>query len=301
MSTMDQKILDGLFRDIVKFNSSSQTSLVTLQAIIKAIGSLECDDDIFPAQIKEVCTIITNSQPRMFPIDNLIMLLENELEKNDYFREKGIAIMKSAAIEIIEDLMERLKFDLRELANHGLEHINDGDFIVLHAVEEPVELLLPEASKMGKEFEVLILRQEPVKTGRIIKIMKKNNIKYTVIPEWDLIHHFDKVTKLFIGAYAVTVDGKFVSDSGTSNIVSECHIHKLPIYLFSPVLEITSTLSEDQNIFLKEEPKYASGIDYTLISHSSDLVDLDLIDHVITDKGEIKKSKLNSYCIDQLK
>ena len=149
MSTVDQKILDGLFRDIVKFRSSSQTSLVTLHAIIKGVESLECDDDMFPAQIKEVCSIITNSQPRMYPIDNLIFLLEKELKKNDYFREKGVTVMKSATIEIIEDLIERLKFDLRELANQGHEHIDDGDFIVLHAVEEPVELLLPEARKMG--------------------------------------------------------------------------------------------------------------------------------------------------------
>ena len=89
--------------------------------------------------------------------------------------------MKSATIEIIEDLIERLKFDLRELANQGHEHIDDGDFIVLHAVEEPVELLLPEARKMGKEFEVLILRQESVKTDRVIKIMERNDIKFTVI------------------------------------------------------------------------------------------------------------------------
>ena len=118
---------------------------------------------------------------------------------------------------------------------------------------------------MGREFEVLILRQEPVKTNRVIKIMEHNQIKFTVIPEWDLVHHFHKVTKLFIGAYAITADGKFVSDSGTSNIVSECHIHKLPIYLFAPILEITPTISGDQNIYLKEEPQYSSGVDYTLI------------------------------------
>jgi translation initiation factor 2B subunit (eIF-2B alpha/beta/delta family) len=183
------------------------------------------------------------------------------------------------------------------LANQGLDHITDGDFIVLHAVEEPVELLLPEAKKMGKEFEVLILRQEPVKTDRVIKIMEKNRIKFTVIPEWDLIHYFNKVTKLFIGAYAITADGKFVSDSGTSTIVSECHIHNLPIYLFAPILEITSTISNDQNIYLKKEPKYASAIDYTLISHSNDIVSLDLIEHIITDRGEVKKDMLNGYCI----
>ena len=296
MSAKDQVVLDSLFRDIVKFYSSSQLSVVTLQAIIESINDLECDEDMFTPQLKEVCKIITDSKPRMFPIDNLIILFENELEKNDHFNEKDLPTKKSASIEIIKNLIDRLEDNMSELANHGLEHIEDGDFIVLHAVEEPVELLMPEAKKMGKEFEVLILRQDAAKTEQVINIMEKNGIKYTVIPEWDLIHFFDKVNKLFIGAYAITSDGKFVSDSGTSNIVSECHIHELPIYLFSPVLEITPTFSRNQNIYLKEEAKSSSGLDYTLISHSSDIISLDLVDQFITDEGEIAQDKLSEFC-----
>jgi translation initiation factor 2B subunit (eIF-2B alpha/beta/delta family) len=295
MSTKDQLVLDRLFRDIVKFYSSSQLSLVTLQAMIESINDLECEEDMFGPQVKEVCSIITNSQPRMFPIDNLIILFEKELEKHEYFKENDLSTKKSASIEIIKDLIKRLENDMNELANRGLEHIDDGDFIILHAVEEPVELLMPEAKRMGKEFEVLILRQDKVKTEQVINVMEKNGIKYTVIPEWDLIHFFDKVNKLFIGAYAITSDGKFVSDSGTSNIVSECHIHKLPIYLFSPILEITPTFSRNQNIYLKEESKSSTGLNYTLISHSSDIVSLDLVDHIITDQGEIQLDKLSEF------
>ena len=296
MSTKDQIVLDSLFREIVKFYSSSHTSLITLRAIIEAIKELDCEADMFGSQLKEVCAIITNSQPRMYPIDNLIILFEQELEKQEYFKDKNIATMKSASIEIIEKLIKRLEYDMSELAKQGLNHIEDGDFIVLHAVEEPVEVLMPEAKKMGKEFEVLILKQDAIKTMQVINIMEKNSIKYTVIPEWDLIHFFDKVNKLFIGAYAITSDGKFVSDSGTSNIVSECHIHKLPIYLFSPILEITPTFSRHQNIYLKEESENVRGLDYTLISHSSDIVSLDLVDHIITDQGEIEQNKLAEFC-----
>jgi translation initiation factor 2B subunit (eIF-2B alpha/beta/delta family) len=297
MSTKDQMVLDTLFRDIVKFYSSSQTSLITLRAITEAIRDLKCDSDMFDAQLKEVCSIITNSQPRMFPIDNLIILFEKELDKQEYFKDKDIDTKKTATIQIIDDLIKRLEYDMSLLAKQGLNYIEDGDFIILHAVEEPVELLMPEAKRMGKEFEVLILRQDAIKTKQVIKIMEQNSIKYTVIPEWDLIHYFDKVNKLFIGAYAITADGKFVSDSGTSNIVSECHIHNLPTYLFAPILEITSTFSRNQNIYLKEESENVGGLDYTLISHSSDIVSLDLVDHIITDKGEIERDKLAEYCI----
>ena len=95
MSKKDQIVLDSLFRDIVKFYSSSQTSLVTLQSIIESIRDLECDEDMFGPQIKEVCSIITNSQPRMFPIDNLMILFEQELEKHEYFQNNETATKKN--------------------------------------------------------------------------------------------------------------------------------------------------------------------------------------------------------------
>ena len=296
MSNNDQLVLDALFRDIVKFYSSSQTSIITLNAITAAITELECPTEDFKMELTTVCDIIKNSRPRMFPIDNLIILLEKELQEKDYFSDKDIDARKTAVTKIIESLEERLNDDMNELANQGVKHIEDGDHIILHSVEEGAELLLPEAKRMGKNFEVLILRQDLVKTKQVINILDTAGIKYTVVPEWDLIHFFDKVNKLFIGAYALTVDGKFVSDSGTSNIVSECHIHKIPVYLFAPTLEITNTFSRDQNIYLKDESVSESGSDYNLISHSSDIVSLDLVDHIITEHGAIDKSKLADYC-----
>ena len=296
MNNKDQVVLDALFRDIVKFYSSSQTSIITLNAITAAITELECPTEDFKMELTTVCDIIKNSQPRMFPIDNLIILLEKELQEKDYFSDKDIDARKTAVTKIIESLEERLNDDMNELANQGVKHIEDGDHIILHSVEEGAELLLPEAKRMGKNFEVLILRQDLVKTKQVINILDTAGIKYTVVPEWDLIHFFDKVNKLFIGAYALTVDGKFVSDSGTSNIVSECHIHKVPVYLFAPTLEITNTFSRDQNIYLKDESVSESGSDYNLISHSSDIVSLDLVDHIITEHGAIDKSKLADYC-----
>jgi len=296
MSNNDQLVLDALFRDIVKFYSSSQTSIITLNAITAAITELECPTEDFKMELTTVCDIIKNSRPRMFPIDNLIILLEKELQEKDYFSDEDIDARKTAVTKIIESLEERLNDDMNELANQGVKHIEDGDHIILHSVEEGAELLLPEAKRMGKNFEVLILRQDLVKTKQVINILDTAGIKYTVVPEWDLIHFFDKVNKLFIGAYALTVDGKFVSDSGTSNIVSECHVHKLPVYLFAPTLEITNTFSRDQNIYLKDESVSESGSDYNLISHSSDIVSLDLVDHIITEHGAIDKSKLADYC-----
>ncbi|SVB71432.1 uncharacterized protein METZ01_LOCUS224286, partial [marine metagenome] len=44
-----------------------------------------------------------------------------------------------------------------------------------------------------------------------------------------------------------------------------------------------------------EESKSSTGLNYTLISHSSDIVSLDLVDHIITDQGEIQLDKLSEF------
>jgi len=61
-------------------------------------------------------------------------------------------------------------------------------------------------------------------------------------------------------------------------------------------LEITNKFSRDQNIYLKDESISVSGSEYNLISHSSDIVSLDLVDHIITEKGAVNKNKLAKYC-----
>jgi len=42
---------------------------------------------------------------------------------------------------------------------------------------------------------------------------------------------------------------------------------------------------------------HSSGVDDTLISHSCDIVNLDFVNHIITDQGEISKEKIKEYCI----
>jgi hypothetical protein len=70
----------------------------------------------------------------------------------------------------------------------------------------------------------------------------------------------------------------------------------LPIYLFAPSLEITNRFSRDQNLYLKDELISVNGSEYNLVSHSSDILSLDLVDHLITEEGAVDKNKLEEYC-----
>ena len=108
-----------------------------------------------------------------------------------------------------------------------------------------------------------------------------------MIPEYDLVHYFDKITKLFIGTQSLTNDKHIVCDPGTSNIVSECHIHQVPICLFLKTLKFSNYPASDQNIHKNSYKDENDGVEYKYSIHSNDIIKLNLIDHIITEKGEV--------------
>ena len=60
-----------------------------------------------------------------------------------------------------------------------------------------------------------------------------------------------------------------------------------PVYLFFNSLKVTHRRSDDQNINFKEDAVVGTGVEYAHLSHSHDIVDLKMIDHLITEEGEI--------------
>ena len=115
-----------------------------------------------------------------------------------------------------------------------------------------------------------------------------------VIPEYDLVHYFDKITKLFIGTQALTNDDHIICDPGTSNIVSECHIHDIPIYLFLKTLKFSHYPAMDQNIRKNSYRDEHDGIAYDFSIHSNDIIKLNIISNIITEKGDIALDQIPS-------
>jgi translation initiation factor eIF-2B subunit alpha len=203
--------------------------------------------------------------------------------------------IKGAVIAAIEDEIKHLHRNIQRVVDIGVECIEDGDFIIVYSVNAPVKRIIPEAKKRGKNFKVLIVRQDIRKTQQVMKILDKEGVEYIVVPEYGLSHFLDKADKLFLGAIAVTEDGKAVTAAGTSNIISIAHIHKLPVFLFVNSLKFSVKKSMEQNIHQKIEKRSHDDFEYTLISHSHDLVDLDLIDHLVIEEGEIEKKDILKY------
>ncbi|SVC08260.1 uncharacterized protein METZ01_LOCUS261114, partial [marine metagenome] len=227
MLNIEQQTIDKLFRDLTRIYSTSATSLIGLVSIKTAIEELTCDDVNLYGEIMKLSDAIKNTQPRMFPLDNLMLILDNQIKSLSNKKQ----LTKKSINKILNTFRIRLESDLKLLVEEGIKWIENGDFIVIHSIEENIEHLIPEAKKRGINFKILVLKQDIVTTGKILNILNAHQVEFEVIPEYDLVHYFDKITKLFIGTQSLTNDNYIICDPGTSNIVSECHIHKIPIML----------------------------------------------------------------------
>jgi translation initiation factor eIF-2B subunit alpha len=78
---------------------------------------------------------------------------------------------------------------------------------------------------------------------------------------------------------------KFVAALGTANIISLCHLQQLSVYLFATTLKFSHQRSSEQKIHRKEELRRQENCDYVLITHSHDIVDMDLVDYIVTENG----------------
>jgi len=288
MSNIEQHTIDKLFRDLIRVYSTSATSMIGLNAIQTAIEELVCEDSDFSGEIKKLSDVLKHTQPRMFPLDNLMFILDKKIQ----FLTDKKQLTRESIIKILETFKIRMESDLDALVESGVVWIKDDDFIVIHSIEENIEHIIPEAKKRGINFKILVLKQDIITTGEILNILNNNQIEYEVIPEYDLVHYFDKITKLFIGSQALTNDNYLICDPGTSNIVSECHIHNIPIVLFLKTLKFSHYPAADQNILKNSYKDEYNGVEYSFSIHSNDIIKLELISHIITEKGEITKDQI---------
>ena len=291
MLNIEQQTIDKLFRDLTRIYSTSATSLIGLVSIKTAIEELTCDEVNLYGEIMKLSDAIKNTQPRMFPLDNLMLILDKQIKSLSNKKQ----LTKESVNKILNTFRIRLESDLSLLVEEGIKWIENGDFIVIHSIEENIEHLIPEAKKRGINFKILVLKQDIVTTGKILNILNAHQVEFEVIPEYDLVHYFDKITKLFIGTQSLTNDNYIVCDPGTSNIVSECHIHKIPIILLLKSLKFSNYLVSNQNIRKNKFQDEHAGVEYSFSIHSNDIIKLNLISHIITEKGEVINNEIDIF------
>ena len=293
MKEKDKEILYKLFRDHEDVRGSSRMAMLALRSFIESIKDLRCNASEIKELITELCDAIKHTEPRIVPLIHMIKAFETE--KAEHYGE-DLQKTKSEATRILQEKHDLLKSKVEQVIEHGVNMVEDGDTIVVHTASSDVTNMLVRAKEfLKKSFKLIILKQDFVKTKLLVKTLSKAKIDLLVVPEYSLSHYIEKANKLFIGAVSITPDAKVVAAIGTANIVGLCPINKVPVYLFANSLKFSFHPSSSQRIHTKTIPTSQDDVSYMLTTHSHDIVDLKLVDHLVTEDGKIEKPFMEKY------
>ncbi len=293
MKEKDKEILYKLFRDHEDVRGSSRMAMLALRSFIESINDVRCNASEIKALITELCDAIKHTEPRIVPLIHMIKAFETEME--GHYGE-DLQKTKNEAIGILQEKHDLLRSKVEQVIEHGVNLVEDGDTIVVHTASSDVTNMLVRAKDvLKKNFKLIILKQDFVKTKLLVRTLSKAKIDLLVVPEYSLSHYIEKANKLFIGAVSITPDAKVVAAIGTANIVGLCHINKVPVYLFANSLKFSFHPSSSQRIHTKTVSTSQDDVKYMLTTHSHDIVDLKLVDHLVTEDGKIEKPFMEKY------
>ncbi len=293
MNEQDKTILCRLIRDHEDLVGSSRAAMLALQAFMNSIKELKCPPEQVREQYLELAEAIKNTQPKIVPLIHLIEEFEKEVEA--YFGS-DIEQLRSKAVGILKEKTEKLKSKVAKIVQTGLTCIKDGDVIVVHTASADVMNMIAAAKEvMDRNIKVIVLKQDFLKTKKLINILTQAKVEIETIPEFSLSHYIDHANKMFIGALSITHDRKVVCPVGTAGIASLCHFHAIPVFLFANTLKFSHGVSEDQHIHEKKVAQVQESVSYVLTTYSHDLVDLKMVDFLVTEERIVPKNEIDSY------
>ncbi len=281
-----------LLRDIGDIQGIARTSVLAIESFIASIKELECSREEVADLYMELADAVKNSQPKVIPLIHLIERFEKDMRRL-MKGEPSIEELKDKAEASLKEQIELFKNNASKVTEHGLNYIKNGDVIIVHSASSVVTNILIRAKKsLNLMFRVIILEQNKERTRQLIEALREHDIDYHVTPAHDLSHYIDQANKMFLGALTITSDRKIVAPSGTSGSVSLCHLNNIKVHLFANSLHYSHRTATDQYIYSEEGNTNTANTYFPITRHSHDLIDLDLIDHVVTENGETRKD----YC-----
>jgi len=289
MNEKNKSTMYKLLRDIGDIQGIARTTILALESFIVSIRELQCTREEFGNLYIELADAIKNSQPKIIPLIHLIELFEEDMRKC-METDLSIEMIREHAQNSLNNQITLFKSNAAKVTEHGFKYVENGDVIIVHSASSVVTNILIRAKEtLNIMFRVIILEQNQERTRQLIEAFREHKIDYYVTPAHDVSHYIDQANKMFLGALTITSDNKIVAPSGSSGTVSLCHLNNIKVHLFANTLHYSHKKALDQDIYSEEGNSSTANCYFPITRHSHDLIDLALIDHVVTEFGEIEQ------------
>lgn len=293
MNKQDKDILHRLVREHEDVSGSSRATLLALRAFMASLDELQCPAQELRDQYLELTHAIKTTRPKIIPLIHLIEEFEKEIEP---FFTDDMAQVQQKAKEILQEKHDKLQAKSGKIIELGLTCVEPNDTIVVHTINiNVISIINLSHQVMEKNIDVIVLQQDLTKTKRMISQLRQSDVPLKAVPEYSLSHYIGQANKMFCAALSITADQKMVAPVGTANIASLCHFHKIPVYLFANTLKFAHGISDDQRIHRETIRQEKDEQPYELITYSHDVVDLKMVDYLVTEDGIYAKDQIQEY------
>jgi translation initiation factor eIF-2B subunit alpha len=289
MNSTERESLYQLIRDHSHTRGSSMATISALSAYRTALARLTSSTDAFPELFREINALIMQTEPRIISLIHLVEQLEERVLTH---LNQPFEALKGLILKGIDDLITLFEAQIEGVIQKGVRVISQGDFIITHSPSYEVEEILKRAyTDQKRTFRVLVVEQDFIRIRNLIKCLHQTGIDHVVIPEYNLSHYMGQVNKLFLGAISISSDKKMVATAGSANIAGLCRHYRIPIYLFICSLKFSHQVAEKQFVPSEHRQVTRDGVSYPVTSYSHDIVDMTLINHIITEADESSDKK----------
>ena len=183
-----------------------------------------------------------NCRPHSVSMGNAFTFLKTAVGMLD--RDILLSDAKLELTETIERyLQERLEYADRAIAQHALSKIHNGDVLLTFGYSEVIDVLLKTAHEEAHiKFYVWIVDARPLMEGkRLLQSLRAVGISCGYIQLNALTYVMQKqVTKVFLGASALLVNGSIYGQIGTACIALLAKNHHVPVLVCCETYKISN-------------------------------------------------------------
>lgn len=293
MNPTEKENLDRLFLYHGNALGAARTTILALNALISSFEQLDCEKDDLMQRYDELAAAIRTLRPRITPLIHMIEQFEEEIQP---FLEAENSVLRDEVVRVLKSKVKLYESRAELVVRHGMQFIEGGDGIIVHSASSMVTNILLQAKQvLLRDFNVIVLQLDPVRTPQVALSLSQEDIPHMVIPAFNLCHYLDQANKILLGAVSVTRDLKVVAPVGTSAILSLCRFNNIKSYLFANSFHFSHGLGDSQRIYRVESDVTSSRSTYHLTTHSHDLVDMDLIDVLVDEDGIVDNDRLWAF------
>jgi len=203
------------------------------------------------SKLKQAINYVELSRPKSISMGSAIKFLRAKLA------ELPVDISETEAKSVLTNHMEKfirnnILLAGQEIAKLGVQHIRDGDNILVFGSSSLIERILRKAKDEGLKFHVLVVDARPKLGGRkTLRELTEYGIECSYLLLTQVSQVIQKCSKVMAGVHGIFSNGYVMSSIGLATLAPVASFYNVPIIICCETYKFTDGVQTDA--FVKNE------------------------------------------------